>query len=155
MPDKFHCLRWRVRNSDQNWLFTERECSLVWSVRCDTAMGNADTKLVFRKAVVQLTSKTQVSYTVGGTAVYVLWSANLACVDLFHRPSALRTTIFGISSGRKMWPMCRTSLRLCRPPRYGCSERTCRPIWLHYVTKQSRNLSKPSRTVVAHSKTRT
>lgn len=34
-------------------------------------MGNADTKLVFRKAVVQLTSKTQVSFTLK-LSVYVL-----------------------------------------------------------------------------------
>lgn len=46
-------------------------------------------------------------------------------------------------------------LRLCQLPRYGCSGRTCRPIWPRCVTKQSKSLSKLSRTVAARNKIKT
>lgn len=74
-------------------------------------------------------------------------------VSMFvHRPSALRTTISGISSGRRPSLTYRTCLLLCRLPRSGYSGRMYQLIWPRCATKRLRSLSRLWKTAVGHNK---
>lgn len=74
-------------------------------------------------------------------------------VSMFsHRPSARRTTISGINSGRRPSLMCRTCLLLYQLPRSGCSGRMYRLIQPRCATKRLRSLSRLWKTAVAHNK---
>lgn len=69
-----------------------------------------------------------------------------------HRPSALRTTISGISSGQRPSLTYRTCLLLYQLPRFGYSGRMYQLTWPHCATKRSRSLLGLWRTAVAHNR---
>lgn len=64
-------------------------------------MGNADTKLNFRKAVVQLTSKTQVRIMFVNAYAVLMIEFGALVLSMYFSPWRRTTTISGINSGRR------------------------------------------------------
>lgn len=101
---------------------------LIWSstlffsiqLKTVTSMGNTDSKVDFRVAVVQLTSHSQVR-----TSLHRYPCTLTFCLS---SKSSRMTNPSGINSGLIRSPVSKTSSHWCQPQRYALCEKNCRPI---------------------------